>query len=284
MSTLRQSFCWAEELRLPRAAVRIIFLLPLAIFLAAHALMFACPDLFWSLTRKAHWFGSTQVLEDTADLTPEERVHFEKNAYRYCDNLGPNHVAKIAVEVLTAVVAFQIFRHARRRGRPGLAALYLVVALGASGVAAEEARWGESFGLRLFPEDFARRVKRTNLQAELTLHNQPRIQKRIKDAMNVLALYGLAGSLLVARRRRAWLQDRAFYFFIPHPVLAPGFAVVLLYSLERLVYKLATGDRIPPIWSSMQEPAELVAVLTLLVFCWLVLRAVKRWPAVAHAG
>jgi hypothetical protein len=275
---------WTEELGLPRAAVRAIFLLPLVIYLGAHLLLLADPYLFWSLTRKAHWFGSAQVVEDTSDLTPEEREHFEKNAYRYCESWGPNHVAKIGVELAAAVIAFQIFRQARRRGRKSLATLYLIVAIGAAVVAAEEARWGETFGLRLFPEDFAKEIKRTNLQAEMTLHNQPRAQKLIKDAMMVLALYGLLASVIVARWRREWLRERAFYLFIAHPVLTPGFAVVLLYNLERTLHKLFTGERMPPTWTALQEPAELVAVMTLLLFCWLVLRTVKRWPLPDHAG
>lgn len=284
MSTQTTQVGWAQDLFLPRAVVRAIFLLPLAIYLGAHALLLADPYLFWSLTRKAHWFGATHVVQDTGDLTPEEREHFEKNAYRYCESWGPNHVAKIAVEMVTAAVAFQIFRHARRRGRKGLAALYLVVAIGAAVVAAEESRWGETFGLRLFPEDFAKQVKRTNLQAEMTLHNQPRAQKLIKDAMTALALYGFLASIIVARWRREWLRERAFYFFIAHPVLAPGFAVVLLYNLERTLHKWITGERMPPTWTALQEPAELVAVMTLLFFCWFVLRAVKRWPLPDHAG
>jgi len=269
---------WAEELRLPRAAVAALFLLPVVIFAAAHVLMWCQPAIFWQLTIKGYWS------DPAAESTPAEALramvdeeHARKNAWRYTEYLGPNHMAKIAVEAAIAVVAALVAWQAWRRGRRGLAWLYLVVALGAAVIAAEEARWGETFGLRLLPDSLASRVKQTNLQAELTLHNQPRVQNLIKLAMTVLALYGLAGSILVARRRREWLQQKALYLFIPHPLLTPGFAVVLFYSLERRVYKWITGERVPKDWSQLQEPVELVAVLTLLLFCWLALRTVKRW-------
>lgn len=263
--------------------MRFIFLLPIVIYAAAHILLIATPDLFWWMTRKAHWFGSQQFVEDAEVLNARDRAHFEKNIHRYAEHLGPNHIAKIAVEAVIAVTAFQVFRLARRRARPGLATLYFVVSAGALVVAAEEARWGETFGLELFPQHLTHQVKSANLQAEMTLHNMPSAQRLTGNAKVALALYGLIGGILVARLRREWLLDRAFYFFIPHPLLAPGFAVVLLYSLERGLYKWIVGRRVTTLWSALQEPSELVAVLTLLLFCWLVLRTVNRWPQSPHA-
>jgi hypothetical protein len=118
----------------------------------------------------------------------------------------------------------------------------------------------------------------------MTFHNQPGAMNIIKIGMDLLALYCLAGSLLVAWRRRDWLKEWAFYLFIPHPVLATGFACVLAYSLERRAYKWLTGQRVEPLWSALKEPTELIAVITLMLYCWLVLRAVKKWPVTAHAA
>ncbi|MCX7825497.1 MAG: hypothetical protein N2689_08050 [Verrucomicrobiae bacterium] len=259
-------------------------MLPIVIFAAAHTLMLVRPAVFWNLTAKARWFGPLtprSAVETAGVLADDERAR--KHAWRYQHCLGPNHVAKIAVEAATAVIALQIAWHAKRRGRRALAVIYLVVGVGAAVIAADEARWGETFGLQLFPDSWTVQVKETNLQAELTLHNQPRVQNWIKLGMTVLALYGLISSLWVASRRREWFQEKALYAFIPHPVLTPGFVVVLFHALERVAYKWITGNRVPPLWSRLQEPTELVAVLTLLIFCWLALRTVKRWPRVAHA-
>jgi hypothetical protein len=274
--------CWADELHLPRAGVRTIFLLPFVIAAIAHLILLTNPGLFWQLTRKAHWFGPVQTQVTTIPTTEEEE-HRAKNAWRFERHFGPNHIAKIGVEVVTAILAFQISRQARRRGRRALANLYLVVAIGVVVVSAEEARWGQSFGLNLFPEKVVDQVQKTNLQGEFTIHNQPRVQRLVKAAMTVLALYGFLSGCIVSRWRRDWLKEKAFYFFIPHPVFIPGFAFVLFYTIERVIYKLVTGSRVSPLWRALQEPTELIAVMTLMLFCWVVLRTVKSWPLAADA-
>ncbi|MBM3887752.1 MAG: hypothetical protein FJ388_01365 [Verrucomicrobia bacterium] len=271
---------WAEELRLPRATVATIFLLPLLIFGAAHVVMFTDAGLFRELTRKAYWFGPVAPPPAAAQArtADDEEFYWSKHAWRFERGFGPINVAEFAAVAVAAVLAFRIFLHARRTGRTRLAALYLAIALGSALIAADEVRWGQSFGLNLFPQDVVETIRSRNRQGELTLHNQPGVMDFVKKAITLLAIWGLGAGLYVARKHRDWFQEKAFYWFLPHPVLAPGFAIVLFYDVERLVYRLVTGSRPRGAWSAMQEPAELVAVMAFMWFCWFALRAVKRWP------
>ncbi|MCX7825887.1 MAG: hypothetical protein N2689_10055 [Verrucomicrobiae bacterium] len=276
---------WADDLRLSRATVAAIFFLPIVIIVVAHAVLFCDPLLFRKMTRKAYWFGpvAPPPAESQAKTAGGEEFYWSKHAWRFERGFGPINVAEFAVVAVAAVLAFRVFLHARRRGRTGLAALYLAIALISAIIAADEVRWGQSFGLNLFPQDVVEAVRSRNRQGEMTLHNQPGVMDVLKKAITALALWGLGAGIYTVRKHREWFQEKAYYWFLPHPVLASSFAVVLFYDVERVIYRIVVGSRPRGAWSAMQEPAELAAVLAFMWFCWFALRAVKRWPVPAKS-
>lgn len=161
--------------------------------------------------------------------------------------------------ILIASIAFAIAAiRAGRAGRNGLAAIYLVVAVGAFLAAGEEISWGQ----RLLGFTTPEALEDINHQAESNLHNISAVQRLFNLGEMLAGLYGLLLPLLwlapaFKTRVARWLD----------PLLVPPLCLVVLFFLPfayraiRFAFLPDAGERI----TELGEVPELTFYLGVMV-------------------
>jgi len=159
----------------------------------------------------------------------------------------------------TVVVAFLICLGLKRSKRYFLAAAYLLFAVTAFIVAAEEISWGQ----RLLGIETPQAILEINTQQELTIHNLEPIQRKLHFAYVLVGAYGGFVWLLALPKI---VQLRAFLT----PYVAPRWYLATYFLPVFLLYgHLETATRETALFhyrSPDQEPAEFILSLGFLLF------------------
>jgi hypothetical protein len=144
--------------------------------------------------------------------------------------------------VLAASGAFALASlGAHRTARPGLRAIYAVVAIASFLAAGEEISWGQ----RLLGFATPVGLEVVNHQGEANLHNISVVQSLFNLGELVAGLYGAAIPLLWLQPRiRAWAGRWVDPLLIPPLCLAVAFLLPFGYRLIRLVLLPDAGERI----------------------------------------
>jgi hypothetical protein len=187
-----------------------------------------------------------------------------------------DHVAEWATclaYLAVTVIALLVGRHLWRRQRRVEAALYLVLAVGAFGIAGEEISWGQ----RLLGISGPSALVEANQQNEMNLHNLL-TQYPLEGAYIIAGLLGAFGLRRLAPRIPR-LRDHP-WLFAPPAQLGPWFLPVVVYYgyigyVDPIVdatageeYTLGTIDR-------LQEGTELSLAIGVLAFLVAVLLRIR---------
>lgn len=169
--------------------------------------------------------------------------------------------------------------HLRRQGEVGVGFLYLLGALFLLFVAGEELSWGQRIFDWRTPEELAR----VNRQGETTLHNISGVEAAFRGLKFAAGLYGAVVSPLVHWSGTAARHPRPVRLLMPHWLLAPYFAVPLVWRPVRWF-----APRPEDFAFALQEFSEVEELILYLgVFLFIVHRARRATgeePAEAGLG
>jgi len=142
--------------------------------------------------------------------------------------------------ISAAVVAFAIAAiRARRHGRRGLMALYLLIAVACFVVAGEEISWGQrilGWGTPAILED-------VNHQGEANIHNIGAVQRLFNLGELVAGLYGFALPILWAAPRVRARLTRLDPILVPPICTVALFVLPFAYRTIRLILLPDVGER-----------------------------------------
>lgn len=166
----------------------------------------------------------------------------------------PVEWAQFALCAFALVVSVLAAVRFRRSGRPGLAVLMVLVALGMLVLAGEEISWGQRvLGLATPAE-----LSSLNHQSETNIHNID-VGVDLEDLFKVfeLVLGLVAASLSLVLRSRPGRATTGFWYAVAPPLVAlPGFVAIAAYRAAMLVLDIA-----PVV--AFQETVELALYLSL---------------------
>ncbi len=175
--------------------------------------------------------------------------------------------------IFAASIAFFVAAiRAWRSGRRGLAAIYLVVAIGSFVTAGEEISWGQRVLGFATPEE----LEPINHQGESNIHNISMIQHAFNVGELLAGLYGLLIPILwlspsVRSRIGRWLDP----MLVPPLCLVALFFLPFAYRTLRYIFLIDAGQRI----TELGEIPELAFYLAVLVMGVATVRALRTSPA-----
>jgi hypothetical protein len=191
---------------------------------------------------------------------------------------GPYEWAQFALFLFGAGLAVAVARRWYRHGRRLLTGLFAVAALGLVFVAGEEISWGQRLlGLQT-PDGLAA----VNTQDELTVHNIREVQDVVKWVLLMVGLYGTVAPMIAYRDR--WLSRWREHVigWVPHPVLIPSFAVLLVWRVYRNLF--AAPEALQFAALRFAEVTELVLAIAIVLFLVLQLRVPLTSSAAVPVG
>jgi hypothetical protein len=189
------------------------------------------------------------------------------------DEDGPVEWAQFVIIFAASIVFAVAAARAYRLGRPGLAIIYMIVALGSFVTAGEEISWGQ----RVFGWATPEVLEPINHQGESNIHNISIVQHAFNVGELVAGLYGLIIPIAwlsssVRRGLGRWLD----------PILVPPICLVALFFLP-FAYRTARyllfpfpGQRIV----ELGEIPEFAFYLAVLLMGVVTVRVVRQAAAV----
>ena len=177
--------------------------------------------------------------------------------------------------ILAAVPAFLMAAvRANRMGRRGLAAIYVVVAVGCFVTAGEEISWGQ----RVLGFATPAELEPINHQGESNIHNISLVQHAFNVGELLAGLYGLIIPIAwlqpdVRRRLGRWIDP----LLVPPLCLIALFFLPFAYRTVRYIFFIDAGQRI----TELGEVPELAFYLAVLVMGIATVRALRPGPSAA---
>ncbi len=143
--------------------------------------------------------------------------------------------------IFGGAVAFALAaKRARDRGRPGLAALFVLVTLACFVTAGEEISWGQ----RIFGWGTPAALEDVNHQGESNIHNIGIVQKAFNLGEMLAGLYGFVLPILWLMPRVRARLGRLDPLLVPPICLVALFFLPFAYRAIRLVFLPNVGERL----------------------------------------
>jgi hypothetical protein len=164
--------------------------------------------------------------------------------------------------------ALVLARLHHREGRRGIAAVFVLAAIGLFGIAGEEISWGQ----RIFGWGTPEALAEINRQGETTLHNVETIEELVRWSVFGVAVAATVAALLYDRGPRH-ARHPVVRALVPSRVFVPAFVLIAGWRMYRETVVPPASLRFAI--SEFTEIVELVMASTVAIFLALQLRDLR---------